>query len=119
MSMTPPILMLPPELLPLITSHIPLQRFPSTLLSLLLTTRQIYGHVRALLYSKVVIKNEETALLMLEKLMGDIHLGALVRELHILTDFSPKLCDARGGTTVITELQQRHQSRTHTPSTCS
>ena len=102
--MPSPILTLPPELFFIIAFHLPLQCYSSTLLALSLAACQLNEFVQVLLYFKVVIKSEDSAFLVLKKLSKDIHLGVLVGELHILTDFSPALCDARGGTTVITEL---------------
>ena len=77
-----------PEIYPIIASHLPLHATPSTLLSLGLTNHHISDIALPLLYSRLILKNEEHALLVLQKLATDPSLGPVVRELHIMSHLS-------------------------------
>ena len=77
-----------PEIYPIIAAHLPLHATPSTLLALGLTNQHISEIALPLIYSRLVLKNEEDALLVLQKLATDPSLGPVVRELHVLSNLS-------------------------------
>jgi hypothetical protein len=83
-----PLINLPPEIYSIIATHLPLHATPSTLLSLGLTNHHISEITLPLLYSRLVLKSEEDALLVLEKLATDPSFGLVVRELHVLSNLS-------------------------------
>ncbi|KAF8963497.1 hypothetical protein BDZ97DRAFT_999356 [Flammula alnicola] len=78
-----------PELFPLIASHLPLHATPSTLLALALANHAFYDIVQPLLFSCLVLKNENDALAVIERLLDDPQLGRNVRELYVMSDLSP------------------------------
>ncbi|KIM39325.1 hypothetical protein M413DRAFT_197302 [Hebeloma cylindrosporum] len=67
----------------IIASHLPLHATLSTLLALGLTNHHISEIVLPLIHSRLILKNEEDALLVLQKLATDPLLGSIVRELRI------------------------------------
>ncbi|KAG6915215.1 hypothetical protein DXG01_012686 [Tephrocybe rancida] len=77
-----------PEIYPIIIAHLPLYATPSTLLALALTNHHVSDIALPLLCSRLVLKNEADALLLLQKLMDDPPFGRVVRELHIMSDLS-------------------------------
>ena len=83
-----PLTNVPPEIYSIIATHLPLHATPSTLLSLGLANHHISEIAPPLLYSRLVLKNEEDALLILQKLASDSSFGPVVRELHILSNLS-------------------------------
>lgn len=78
--------MIPPEIFPLISSHIPLRLLPASLAALALTCRSIYPYVQPILYRRVIIKNDDHAFQLLERVWNDPPLGLLIREFHLLVD---------------------------------
>ncbi|KJA25229.1 hypothetical protein HYPSUDRAFT_418319 [Hypholoma sublateritium FD-334 SS-4] len=76
-----------PEIYPVIATHLPLHATPSTLLSLAQTSRDISHIVLPLLHTRLILKNETDALLVLQKLESPV-VGLAVRELHILSGLS-------------------------------
>ncbi|KAF8907689.1 hypothetical protein CPB84DRAFT_1768560 [Gymnopilus junonius] len=79
---------LPPELFPIIASHLPLYATPSTLLSLALANRHISTMALPILFSHLIIKNEKHSLRMINRLLDEPGLGLGVRELHIMSELS-------------------------------
>lgn len=79
---------LPTELFSVIAECIPLYAAPSTLLSLSLTSHAFYGIVHPLLYSELILRNEDDALEMINKIVANPGLGRLVRGLHIMSNLS-------------------------------
>jgi len=77
-----------PELFPLIACHLPLYATPSTLLSLALTNRTFFDIVINVLYSCVILRNEEDTINVIEKITDDPLLGKKIRELHIQSELS-------------------------------
>ncbi|KAF9456648.1 hypothetical protein BDZ94DRAFT_1302414 [Collybia nuda] len=77
-----------PEIYPIIAAQLPLYATPSTLLSLALTNRHISETALPLVYSRLILKNEADALLVLQKLEDDPLFGKVVRELHVMSDLS-------------------------------
>lgn len=103
------ILKVPPEIFPLIASHIPLQFLPATLSALTLTTSAIHSYVNPVLYQKVILKDEEYASRLLERVLTDPGLGELIRELHLRIDPSQirqQKQTWRNTTTVLVTLQE-------------
>src|SRR6266540_403115 len=93
MAYSSPLSSLIAEIYPIIASHLPLYQTPPTLLSLALTNRHISEIVLPLLYSRLILKNED-ALRMIHRLLAEPDLGKSVRELHIFSD--PSLATQRG-----------------------
>jgi hypothetical protein len=77
-----------PEIYPVIAAHLPLYATPSTLLSLALTNHHISKFALPLVYSRMVLRDEIHATLVLQKLLDNPPFGRLVRELHIMSDLS-------------------------------
>ena len=77
-----------PELYPVIAAHLPLYATPSTLLALALTNHHISEIALPLVYSRVVVKNELNATLVLQKLVDNPSVGLIIHELHIMSDLS-------------------------------
>jgi hypothetical protein len=77
-----------PELYPIIASHLPLYITPSTLLSLALVNHRISAIVLPLLYSRLLLKTEQDASVMFQRLLDTPKLGMCVRELHSILDRS-------------------------------
>jgi len=77
-----------PEIYPIIAAHLPLHATPSTLLALGLTNHRISEIALPLIHSRLILKNEEAAQLVLQKLATDPLLGPFVRELHVLSNLS-------------------------------
>ncbi|CAA7266339.1 unnamed protein product [Cyclocybe aegerita] len=77
-----------PEIFPIVASLLPLHATPSTLLSLALVNKHISTIVLPLVYSRLILKNEDDALKVIQKLLDEPELGKVVRELHILSDLS-------------------------------
>ena len=76
-----------PEIYPVIAAHLPLHAAPSTLLSLALTSRAISHIVLPLIHTRLVLKDETDAFLVLQKLESPAF-GLAVREMHILCGLS-------------------------------
>jgi len=72
----------------IIAAHLPLDATPSTLLALALTNRHISEFALPLVNSRLVLKNETDAMLVLQKLLDNPLFGRIVRELHIMSDLS-------------------------------
>ena len=77
-----------PELYPIIAFHLPLYITPSTLLALALVNRHISAIVLPLLYSRLILKTEKDALVMIQRLLAEPELGKHVQEIHSLSDLS-------------------------------
>ncbi|KAJ3509938.1 hypothetical protein NLJ89_g4951 [Agrocybe chaxingu] len=77
-----------PEIFPIVASLLPLHATPSTLLSLALVNKHTASIVLPLVYSRLILKNEDDALKVIQKLLDEPELGKVVRELHILSDLS-------------------------------
>ena len=77
-----------PEIYPIIATHLPLYVTPSTLLALALTNHHISEIALPLVYSRVVLKNEWDATLVLQKLVDNPPVGLTIHELHIMSDLS-------------------------------
>src|SRR5258706_13956585 len=83
-----------PELYPIVASHLPLYITPSTLLSLALVNHHVPAIVLPLLFSCLLLKTEQDALLMFQRLLDKPELGMCVRELHsLLNPFAGSHCD--------------------------
>ncbi|KAF8188118.1 hypothetical protein BJ912DRAFT_969248 [Pholiota molesta] len=79
---------IPLELFPQIASHIPLRFAPGTLHSLALVNRYFYDIVSPLLYSRLILRNEDDAIAVIRKILKDPKLGLAVTELHIMSELS-------------------------------
>jgi hypothetical protein len=77
-----------PEIYPIIAAHLPLYATPPTLLALALTNHHISQIVFPLLYSRLVLKTETHAILVLQKIADNPRFGRVIRELHIMSDLS-------------------------------
>ncbi|KAF8188098.1 hypothetical protein BJ912DRAFT_409941 [Pholiota molesta] len=81
---------LPPELFPVITSFVPLRSAPGTLRALALGNRGFHNIFRPLLYSRLILRNEDDAIGVIQRLMDEPQLGLLVTELYIMSQLSPE-----------------------------
>ncbi|KAF9471095.1 hypothetical protein BDN70DRAFT_888466 [Pholiota conissans] len=86
---------IPPELFPHIAAFLPLRAAGPTLLSLSLTNHAIHHLVYPLLYSRLILRNEDSALSAMQKILDVPQLGIAVTELHVMTELSS---EARKGT---------------------
>jgi hypothetical protein len=83
-----PFIMIPPELFPIIASFVPLRSAPHTLRSLALANRRFYDIVYPLLYSHLILRTEDDAITVIQKILGEPQLGLAVRELYIMSNLS-------------------------------
>ncbi|KAF8168712.1 hypothetical protein BJ912DRAFT_862685, partial [Pholiota molesta] len=81
---------IPPELFPIIAAFIPLRSAPSTLRAIALGNRRFYNICRPLLYSRLILRNEDDAIAVIQRIMDDPQLGLLVTELYIMSGLSLK-----------------------------
>ncbi|KAF9481009.1 hypothetical protein BDN70DRAFT_920130 [Pholiota conissans] len=74
---------IPPELFPVIASFLPSRDAPRTLLSLALGNRRFYSIVLPLLYSRLVLGDENKTISLLQRIVQEPELGLAVREVHL------------------------------------
>ncbi|KAF9481013.1 hypothetical protein BDN70DRAFT_573303 [Pholiota conissans] len=86
---------IPPELFPIIASFIPLRYAPKTLLSLALVNHHFYWVARPLLYSRIVVGNEENTRMVLKKIINEPQLGMAITEIYIMTELSEDTLDGK------------------------
>ncbi|KAF8188120.1 hypothetical protein BJ912DRAFT_410408 [Pholiota molesta] len=79
---------IPPDVFPLIASFIPLRAAPPTLRALALGNRRLHDIVRPLLYSRLILRTEDDAIAIFQKILRDPRLGLAVTELHVMSDLS-------------------------------
>jgi hypothetical protein len=79
---------IPPELFPLIASFLPLRSAPHTLRALALGNRRFHDIVRPILYSRIIARNEDDALTVIQKILDEPQLGLAVTELYIMSELS-------------------------------
>ncbi|KAF8907688.1 hypothetical protein CPB84DRAFT_271773 [Gymnopilus junonius] len=97
---------LPPELFPIVAAHLPLYTTPSTLLSLTLVNRHLSEIVLPILFSRLILRNEDHALQMIQRLLDEPELGQGVRELHIMSGLSEDTKLGRKPFDVVTGLKK-------------
>jgi hypothetical protein len=78
----------PTELFPIIASLVPLRFAPRTLRSLALGNRHFYDIFHPLLYSRLILRNEDDAIGVMQRIMNEPQLGLGVTELYIMSDLS-------------------------------
>lgn len=96
----------PPEVFPLIASHLPLYATPSTLLSLASTNHAIYEIVQNLLYSRLILKNENDAISVFQKILSNPDLGKAVRELHVMSELTAAAVNGEKAFDTVTGLKK-------------
>lgn len=79
----------PPELYPIIISYLPLYATPLTVLTLATTNRHISEIVIPLLHRCIILRDGDQASTFLKNVIGNLTLGKLVRELHIMAENCP------------------------------
>ncbi|KAF8168713.1 hypothetical protein BJ912DRAFT_199381 [Pholiota molesta] len=79
---------LPPELFPAIASFVPLRSAPHTLRALSLGNHRFYNIFRPLLYSRLILRNEDDAIGVIQRIMDEPQLGFSVEELYIMSELS-------------------------------
>ncbi|KAF9477141.1 hypothetical protein BDN70DRAFT_922785 [Pholiota conissans] len=79
---------LPPELFPLIASFLPLRTASQTLLFLALVNRDFYDIIHPLIYSRLILRNEDDAIAVIQRILVKPHLGLAVTELHLMSELS-------------------------------
>ncbi|KAF9477167.1 hypothetical protein BDN70DRAFT_948779 [Pholiota conissans] len=95
---------IPPELFPIIASFLPLRSAPSTLYALALANRRLSSIVRPIIYSRLVLRTERDALIIIRRIESYPDIGRFVKELHILSDLTAVPHQDRRGQDVITGL---------------
>ncbi|KDR68789.1 hypothetical protein GALMADRAFT_129137 [Galerina marginata CBS 339.88] len=95
-----------PELFPIIASHLPLHATPSTLLSLALVNQHVSEITLPLVYSRLILKSEEDALRVIQKLLANAELGLAVREMHIICNLSIETRNGENPFDVVTGLKK-------------
>ncbi|KAF8168691.1 hypothetical protein BJ912DRAFT_934239 [Pholiota molesta] len=78
----------PPELFPVIAAFVPLRSAPRTLRALALGNRRFYNTCRPLLYSRLILRNEDDAIDVIQRIMDEPQLGLAVTELYIMSELS-------------------------------
>jgi hypothetical protein len=81
-----PPLTLPPELFSLIASFISLRSAPPTLLSLALGNRLFHSIVRPILYTRLILRNENDAVAVIQRILREPQLGLGVTELYVMSE---------------------------------
>ena len=95
-----------PELFPLVASHLPLCATPSTLLSLALTSREIYEIVHDLLYSRLILRNEKDAISTFQRILSNPDLGKAVRELYVMSELTVATMNGETAFDTVTGLKR-------------
>jgi hypothetical protein len=96
---------LPPELFPVIASFVPLRAAPSTLRALALTNRQSYHICRSLVYSRLILRNEDQAIAVIQRIIDEPQLGLAVTELYIMSKLSVETRKGKKPFDVVAGLQ--------------
>ncbi|KAF8168706.1 hypothetical protein BJ912DRAFT_199299 [Pholiota molesta] len=96
---------LPPELFPVIAAFVPLRSAPHTLRALALANRHCYNICRPILYSRLVLRNEDDAKGVMRRIMNDPQLGLYVTELYIMSALSAKARKGKKPLNVVTGLR--------------
>ncbi|KAF9484204.1 hypothetical protein BDN70DRAFT_872905 [Pholiota conissans] len=79
---------IPPEIFAHITSFIPLHLGPKILLSLVLGNRRFYDIFYPILYSRLVLRNEDDAIMVFQRILSEEHLGLSVTQIHLMSELS-------------------------------
>lgn len=95
-----------PELFSIISDHIPLHARSPTLLSLALTNHDFFDIVYPLLCSCLILKNENDAVIVLQRILSDTQFGQAVRQLHIMSELSLATRNGERPFDVITGLKK-------------
>ncbi|KAF8188079.1 hypothetical protein BJ912DRAFT_409672 [Pholiota molesta] len=95
----------PPELFPIIASFIPLRSAPRTLRSLALGNRRFYNICCPLLYSRLILRNEDDAIGVIQRIMDEPQLGLAVTELYIMSELSVEARKGKKPFNVVAGLQ--------------
>jgi hypothetical protein len=95
----------PPELFPIIASFVPLRFAPRALLALALANHRFYNIFRPLLYSRLILRNENDAITVFQKIMDEPRLGLFVRELYIMAALSIKAQKGEKRSDIVAGLQ--------------
>jgi hypothetical protein len=105
MNPAPALTKFPPELFPVIASFVPLRSAQHTLRALALGNRRFYNIFRPLLYSRLILRNEDDAIGVIQRLMDEPQLGLAVRELYIMSELSVKAWKGKKPFDVVGGLQ--------------
>jgi hypothetical protein len=81
-------LTLPPELFPIIASFLPLRSAPRTLRALALVNRRFYNICRPLVYARLILRNENDAIGVIQRIIDEPQLCLAVTELYIMSELS-------------------------------
>jgi hypothetical protein len=96
---------LPPELFPVIAAFVPLRSAPHTLRALALANHHCYNICRPILYSRLVLRNEQDATGVIRRIINDPQLGLYVTELYIMSALSVKARKGKKPLNVVTGLR--------------
>ncbi|KAF8168702.1 hypothetical protein BJ912DRAFT_888931 [Pholiota molesta] len=95
----------PPELFPIIASFVPLRSAPHTLHALALGNRRFYDICRPLIYSRLILRNEDDAIGVIQKIMDEPQLGLAVTEIYIMSVLSVEAGNGKKPFDVVAGLQ--------------
>jgi hypothetical protein len=98
-------LTLPPELFPAIASFVPLRSAPHTLRALALGNRRFYNICRPLLYSRLILRNEDDAIGVIQRIIDEPQIGFAVTELYIMSELSIEARKGKKAFDVVAGLQ--------------
>jgi hypothetical protein len=96
---------LPTELFPVIASFIPLRSAPRTLRALALGNWRFYDICRPLLYSRLILRNEDDVIGVIQRIMDEPQLGLAVTELYIMSELSVEARKGKKPFDVVAGLQ--------------
>jgi hypothetical protein len=96
---------LPSELFPVIASFIPLRSAPPTLRAWALANRHCYDICRSLLYSRLILRNEDDAIGVIQRIIAEPQIGFAVKELYIMSELSIEARTGKKAFDVVAGLQ--------------
>ncbi|KAF8188100.1 hypothetical protein BJ912DRAFT_904177 [Pholiota molesta] len=103
--MNPGLTTLPSELFPVIAAFVPLRAAPPTLRALALANRQCYNLCRSLLYSRLILRSEDDAIGVIQRIIAEPQIGFAVTELYIMSELSIEARTGKKAFDVVAGLQ--------------
>ncbi|KAF8168710.1 hypothetical protein BJ912DRAFT_1067632 [Pholiota molesta] len=103
--MNPALTTLPQELLPVIAAFVPLRSAPGTLRALALGNHRFYNICRPILYSRLILRNEDHVIGVIQRIIDEPQLGLSVTELYIMSELSVATLKGKKPFDVVAGLQ--------------
>jgi hypothetical protein len=103
--MNPGLTTLPQELFPVIAAFVPLRSAPGTLCALALGNHRFYNICRAILYSRLILRNEDDVIGVIRRIIDEPQLGLSVTELYIMSELSVATLKGKKPFDVVAGLQ--------------